>query len=396
VGLNLSVLLEDSRFEEAKLPKKKKLPHQLHWFVDQDYFSNELLGVQAQEVQQYQEVAEKAYQLFVSATNLVIEENRLISFGIPTQYKTLFEYTWNKREDHPYLYGRFDINGVLNGVQGKVIEFNADTCSTLPETLLLQKIHLDQLKGDYASFNYLEESLHLMLGKLKAKLPEDYQPAFLGSSLGYEEDVQNVGMILEAASSQGFHPVYRDLPEVNFSEEGVFVATGDDYMPIDVLFKFFPWDWAINEEPSLMQVLSDIILNEKCIVLNPFYTTLWQNKKFLAFITERFPDNTAIAKTYKDKPFSRDYVSKPVLGRIGENIRIVKTNGQEFRTNGDYGSQDVVYQEYVANPIDKEDYSYQAGVFMVGHKAVALNYRCSEKEIINDDCEFMAHFIKEV
>jgi glutathionylspermidine synthase len=135
VGLNLSVLLEDSRFEEAKLPKKKKLPHQLHWFVDQDYFSNELLGVQAQEVQQYQEVAEKAYQLFVSATKLVIEENRLISFGIPAQYKTLFEYTWNKREDHPYLYGRFDINGVLNGVQGKVIEFNADTCSTLPETL---------------------------------------------------------------------------------------------------------------------------------------------------------------------------------------------------------------------------------------------------------------------
>ena len=235
-----------------------------------------------------------------------------------------------------------------------------------------------------------------MLGKLKAKMPSEYQPAFLGSSLGYEEDVQNVSMILNAASSQGFHPVYRDLPEVSFSEEGIFVETGDDHMPIDVFFKFFPWDWVMNEEPGLMQILTDIILNEKCVVLNPFYTTLWQNKKFLAFITQRFPDNSAIAKTYTDQPLPRDYVSKPVLGRIGENIRIVKTNGQEFKTNGDYANQSVVYQEYVANPKDKEDYSYQAGLFMVGHKAVALNYRCAEKEIVNDDCEFMAHFIKDL
>lgn len=394
MGQNLSDLLEDNRFEEAKLPKKKKLPHQLHWFVEQDYFSNELLGVASSEVNKYQSIAEDAYQVFVAGTELVLEENRLLSFGIPIQYHKLFEYTWNRREDYPYLYGRFDVNGVLDGMPGKVIEFNADTCSTLPETLMFQKIHLDLMKTSYDSFNYLEESIGLMLSKLKGNLPSDYQPAFLGSSLGYEEDVQNVSAILDIASSQGFHPVYRDLPEVNFSEDGIFVETGDDYMPIDVFFKFFPWDWAINDEPGLMDVLSKIILDEKCIVLNPFFTSLWQNKKFLAFLSERFPINDVIAKTYKDQPNFGDYVSKPVLGRIGENVRIVKTNGQEFRTNGDYASQDVVYQEYIANPKDKEDYSYQAGVFMVGHKAVALNYRCAEKEIVNDDCEFMAHFVR--
>ena len=77
VDLNLSVLLEDNRFEEAKLPKKKKLPHQLHWFVEQDYFSNELLGVRSTEIESYKSIAEDAYLLFVEATKLVIAEGSL-------------------------------------------------------------------------------------------------------------------------------------------------------------------------------------------------------------------------------------------------------------------------------------------------------------------------------
>ena len=384
--------MEDKRFREAKIPKKKKLPNSLHWFVDEDYFSDELLGVSANEVDQYREVAEDAYQLFLAGTQLVLDEKKLSTFGIPSAYHGLFEHTWKCRMDVPYLYGRFDVNGVLNGLPGKVIEFNADTCSTLPETVQWQKIHLQQLGGDFEQFNFLEQSLHLTLGQLKEKLPADYKPVFLASTLGYPEDVQNMSVLLDAASSQGFHPMYSDLPEVTFSEDGIFMASGDEYVPVDVFFKLFPWDWVMNEEPELMQILTDIVLNDKCIVLNPFYTTLWQNKKFLSFLTERFPTNSALAKTYSSQP-NGDYVSKPILGRIGENVKISKTNGQTFHTRGDFGNQESVYQEYVANPMDQEMYSYQAGVFMVGHKAVALNYRCAEKEIINDDCEFMAHFI---
>lgn len=389
-----SVLLEDSRFEDADVPKKKKLPPQLHWYRAQDYLTDEMLGVFPNELAEYISVAENAYAVLVEATELAIKENRLITFGIPSSYMDLFHYSWNQRKVHPYLYGRMDINGILNKVAGKMIEFNADTCSTLPETMLWQPIQQEILGKGYEHFNYLEESLTLVLKKLFTDLNADYKPAFLGSSMGHPEDVENVNMVLKMATQSGFHSLYSHLEHVLFNEDGIFVESGQEYIPIDVFFKFFPWDWAINEEPELMQLLNNIILENKCVVLNPFYTMLWQNKKFLAFISEKFPSNTSIAKTSLKIPPLESYVTKPAFGRIGENVKIHHSRGLDSRTDGDYGSQQMVYQEFIANPIDKENYTYQAGVFMVGSKAVALNYRCSDKEIINDDCEFFCHFLK--
>ena len=42
------------------------------------------------------------------------------------------------------MYGRFDISGVINGKSPKLIEFNADTATVLPETAIIQK---EQLAG---------------------------------------------------------------------------------------------------------------------------------------------------------------------------------------------------------------------------------------------------------
>jgi glutathionylspermidine synthase len=395
VGKDHSARLADSRFEDAKVPKKKKLPQSLHWFHEQEYFTDEVLSVNVHEIEQYTKIAEEAYQLFVQATDLAIEENRLISFGIPANFHAFFKHSWENRDNVPYLYGRMDVNGVINRLPGKVIEFNADTCSTLPETMLYQKMQLEGMGGkEYHQFNYLEESLALMFSRLKNHLNVDYKPTVLGTALGYPEDVENVKMILKVAGDQGFHPIYSNLEEVIFSEEeGIFIDAGNESIPIDILFKFFPWDWAIEEEPELAQILATIVMNGKCIILNPFYTMLWQNKKFLTYITEKFPDNQVIAQSFNDRKGYGGYVAKPVLGRIGENVRMVKPDGKEVITTGDYANQPMIYQEFVQNPVDEENYTYQAGVFTVGHKAVALNYRCSEKEIINDDCEFITHFI---
>jgi len=387
---NHSAPLEDNRFLESKIPKKKNLPLQLHWFLEEDYLSKEILGVYNHEVEQYRKIAENAYQLFVENTDKVVKNNELIRFGIPQRYHDLFHYSWNNRDKQPFLTGRFDINGVLNRVPGKVIEFNADTCSTLPETIFWQRIQCEKL-GKGRGFNFLEESLEVVLKQIFDGLNANYQPVFLGSSLGYPEDVQNVNTMLNLAGKQGFHPVYRDLPDVIFSEEGIFLEAGDDYTPVDVLFKLFPWDWVVNEEPELGDLLRSIILNEHAIVLNPFFTMLWQNKRFLSYISEQTASQD-VAKTYSTRPSLSTYVEKPIYGRIGENVRVFHSGGQES-SQGDYAHQSTVFQEYVENPIDQEDYTYQAGMFMVAHKAVALNYRTSKGDIITDDCEYFTHVV---
>jgi len=118
---------------------------------------------------------------------------------------------------------------------------------------------------------------------------------------------------------------------------------------------------------------------------------LWQNKRFLSYISEQTASQD-IAKTYSTRPSLSTYVEKPIYGRIGENVRVFHSGGQES-SQGDYAHQSTVFQEYVENPIDQEDYTYQAGMFMVAHKAVALNYRTSKGDIITDDCEYFTHVV---
>ncbi|WP_299113792.1 glutathionylspermidine synthase family protein [uncultured Winogradskyella sp.] len=383
--------LEDSRFKEIKRLKKKHVPHRLHWYLEEDYFSEELLGLYRSEVEQLRRISDEAFYLFQRATDKIVNENRLDELGIPASFHACIEYSWRNKNKHPFLYGRFDINGGLKSDYGRIIEFNADTCSTIPETLLWQPLQLEKLKGNPQSFNTLKYDINTTLSNLKPLIGKE-NPVFLGTSFGYIEDKENVNCIIDIAYEAGFKPFYSNLENIIFSDEGVFHQIGDEYEDVDVLFKMIPWDWMFNDEPELARTLSELIINDKVVVLNPAYTAIWQNKKFLAYITTNFP-NSILAETYLDKlPSLYNYVKKPVYGRLGENITIEAMGNSEARSDGDFGNQDMIYQKYYPLNKDLENYSYQIGMFYT-IRASAINLRAQQSQIITDDCEFMSHFI---
>jgi glutathionylspermidine synthase len=228
------------------------------------------------------------------------------------------------------------------------------------------------------------------LQTIKSRFNYD-QVNFVASSLGYAEDIENCNTILNTAYKAGFHTQYVDLQEMTFSEEeGIFYELAhDEFQPVDVWFKMIPWDWMFTHEPDLAKLLSRILEKKFALILNPPYTTVWQNKKFMAYITQNFP-NTTIAETYTEVNGLMEYAKKPIYGRIGVNIELhaVKT----YRTQGDYGSQPAVYHQYYPLAVDRENYSYQFGMFYAD-KPLALNVRIQDSLIINDDCDFMPHFI---
>jgi glutathionylspermidine synthase len=386
---SLSGRLGDNRFREVKKLKKKNIPHYLHWFLKEDYFSEELLGVYRHEIDNFKHTAKEAYLIFEKATEKIISERKLALLGIPDFFHECIYYSWANRKRHPFLYGRFDINGGFGENEEKVIEFNADTCSTLPETLYWQTLQFKQLKPGFSSFNDLESELVNRLVELRTQIPVE-NPVFLGASFGYEEDKMNVNSVLDLANKAGFKPFYEDLENVVFSEEGIFYTLGNEYQMVDVWFKMIPWDWMFNEEPELAKIVSNLIVRDLVTVVNPAYSTIWQNKKFLAYITQHFPSN-AIVKTFVNEPGLENYVKKPVYGRIGENIQI-KVLSNQIKTKGDYGNQDCIYQEYHPLPIDMEGYYYQPGVFYI-KDPVALNLRTQNQLVLTDDCEFMSHFV---
>ena len=382
--------LEDSRFKEIKRLKKKDVSHHLLWYLKQDYFTEELLGLYNFEVENFKKISTAAFTLFEKATEKIINENKLVDLGIPDFFHDCIRHTWRDRNKHPFLYGRFDINGGIKQKDTHVIEFNADTCSTLPETIHWQSLQNKELKGNNDSqFNNLSKDIGNILQNLK-KTIDHSNPFILGSSFGYKEDVLNVNSILDIAHEEGYKAFYINLEDVIFSEEnGILYEINGEYQMVDVWFKMIPWDWMFNEEPKLAKELSNIICKDLCSVLNPPYSAIWQNKKFMSYITEHFP-NDFIAKTYLNKPNFNDFVSKPVYGRLGENIDI---NGKlNSKSKGDFANQDKVYQKYYPLEKDMENYYYQTGLFFTD-KPSALNLRAEENPIISDDCEFISHYI---
>lgn len=386
-----SDLLEDSRFKEIKRLKKKHVPNRLHWFLGEDYFSEELLGIYRSEIEQLRRISDEAFYLFQRATNKIIADDKLSELGIPLSFQKCIIHSWKNKTKHPFLYGRFDINGGLKSDYGKIIEFNADTCSTIPETLLWQPLQLAELKGNPQSFNSLNDDIKSSLSLLKSTLNKP-NPTFLGTSFGYIEDVENVNCIIDIAYQAGFKPMYSDLEHVTFSDEGVFYEIGGEFEEIDVLFKMVPWDWMFNDEPELARTLSDLICNDKVVVLNPPYTAIWQNKKFLAYITQNFPNNI-LAETYlQQEARLGEYVKKPVYGRLGENIAVQTNTKARQESKGDFGNQDMIFQKYYPLNQDMEKYYYQIGMFFTT-RASAINLRAQDSMILTDDCEFMSHFI---
>lgn len=383
--------MEDNRFKTVPLLRKQELPQQLHWFLKEEYFTDEVLGLYHAEVENFKKVASEAFEIFQLATHKILRDKNLHLLGIPRFFEECIYYSWEKRAQHPFFMGRMDINGGIGNMPTAVIEFNADTFSTIPETTYWQPIQLAQLNGKQRNFNNLQNHISEGLKTIAYNL-RNPEPVIVASSFGHKEDFLNSATILDVANTLGFNSYYQNIEQVVFSEEGIFYHLVDEYIKADIWYKMIPWDWMFNDEPELAKIMSHIILQDLAVVLNPAYTTIWQNKLFLAYITENFP-NTVIAETYTANRSSfPSFVKKPVYGRIGENVLVRDEYGKEYKSSGDYGNQQAVFQKYVPLAKDSEDYFYQVGVFY-GNEPCALNIRAQDSKILTDDCEFMSHYI---
>lgn len=383
------VPMEDSRFKEVRKLKKKDLPPVLQWLAGQDYLVHEMLGIYSFEMETFKKSSKEAFQIFEKATDKIIQTRQLDYLGIPDFFHSAIRNSWENRADHPFLMGRFDLNGGTDHLETRIIEFNADTFSSVPETLVWQKLQNQETYTSY--FSCMEEELVKKLKDLKNRFDFD-EVHMIASSLGHPEDVANCNALLLQGYQAGLQCLYKNLEEIIFSEEdGIFYDLGNgDYQPVDIWFKMIPWDWMFTFEPELAQTLSVILEKKLAVILNPPYTSVWQNKKFLSYITEHFP-NSCIAETFNEQNGMSLYVKKPVYGRVGENIYL-QSEEKKYQTHGDYSTQPVVYQKYYPLAVDEEKYSYQFGMFY-SDKPLAFNARIQNSKIITDDCDFISHYL---
>ena len=369
------------------------------WMIGEDtlpYLANEVVVVQPAEADGYYKAANELFEMFVAAGQHIIDENRFSELGIPANLIDLISFSWED-DRNIHLYGRFDLAGGLNGEGIKLIEFNADTATCLPETAVVQYAHLKANGFDESrQFNVVFETLTGQFEELLAINP-DLQPTLLLSAMrDFPEDDANVMLIGEAAREAGFDIEFDFVDSVEFSaEEGIFWQNpkNGQFEKLDFWFKLIPWEAIAEEEPELVQLLTEIVRKRLAVVLNPAYTLLFQSKYMLKILWELYPNHPLLLETDTKPLVGKPCVEKVLFGREGANTRILNEDGSERQAaEGNYGNYPKIYQEYVEFPKDAAGYSYQAGIFYAG-EACGLGFRRGGL-ILDNTAGFVGHIIK--
>jgi glutathionylspermidine synthase len=104
-----------------------------------------------------------------------------------------------------------------------------------------------------------------------------------------------------------------------------------------------------------------------------------------------FPNSPYILPCSFGKPLSNSYVRKPVFSREGANTTIVHSNTTLEETDGEYGEEGFVYQEYF--PIPRQAGKTPViGSWLIGGAPAGIGIRESANLITGNTALFCPHF----
>jgi len=364
----------------------------------QHYVAREAVQLAEADAETLLQAADTLYDMLVAAIPDPIPDAFLQQLAIAPNLWEAVRHSWND-ERHWHLYGRFDL--ALTAEGPKLLEFNADTATGLPEAAVVQWASLVAAgqSGDDSQANGLFEGLEDQFRHWRA-LNNDRQATLLLVHLpGSAEDEANCGVLAEAARTAGFADTYvcsvDDMKvSVDGADRGVWAETvPGQWQRFDFLFKLVPWEILADEEPALTADLTHLLLTRDVVVANPAYALLFQSKALLAHLWEVFPHHPLLLEASL-APLPSHHVRKPLLGREGQNVTEVGPDGQPAaEVPGEFGDQPLLYQRWAELPTDAQGRRYQAGVFWAG-EACAIGFR-RDAGLITNLSEFVPHLLVE-
>lgn len=371
------------------------------WHTDLDgsrYISNELVSITQDEAEAFYEATNELYDMYVAAAEYVINNDLFHELGIPFNLVDIIKASW-ENDVHWHLYGRFDLAGGVDGKPIKLIEFNADTPTSLFETAIIQWAMLKFNNLDEAAqFNDVYEALVENFKRL-VTLEEDTSAfdeyyegwKILFSSIAGSVEDENTTRLLEAAARDaGFECDFAFVDEVSFDDENGIFWNEQNW---EYWFKLIPWEMIAIDESDLALIIKNIIKNQKAIILNPAYTLLFQSKGIMKILWDLYPNHPLLLESSFEPLKGKKQVKKPFLAREGANVSIINSDGSiEIQNDGEYANGKFLYQEFADFAKDENGNSYQAGMFFA-FEGCALGFR-KGKDIIDNYSKFVGHIIE--
>ena len=333
------------------------------------------------EVDNLEKATTTLWDLCLKAVQHVIDNKLYSQFKIPENYIEYIEKTWN--EDVPSIFGRFDLcykNGKI-----KMLEFNADTPTSLYEAGIVQWFWLQDFDKNKDQFNSIHEKLIAYWKYLKVYL----QPGKLHFTCLKEtlEDLTNTEYMRDCAIQAGLDTKLVFIDDIGWDENAKqFVDMEDE--SIRNIFKLYPWEWLADEQFG-KNILED---TNQIFWIEPSWKMILSNKAILPILWELNPNCEYLLPAYFDENGMKDYVKKPILSREGANIEMVKHYGTIEKTDGEYGEEGFVYQQLFELPDFDNNYPV-IGSWIIGQEAAGIGIREANNLITDNKSRFVPHLI---
>jgi glutathionylspermidine synthase len=321
------------------------------------------------------------WDLSLGAVQHVVDNKLYPQFCIPDWFVPQIEKSWN--EDHPSIYGRFDLcykNGEI-----KLLEFNADTPTSLYEAGIVQWFWLKDFDPDKDQFNSIHEKLIAYWKYLKNYL----KPGILHVTCLKEtlEDLTNAEYIRDCAIQAGIETKLVFLDDLGW-DDNTKQFLDLEGQPVCNIFKLYPWEWILGDEFG-KHIPED---TNPAFWIEPAWKMILSNKAILPVLWQLYPDCPYLLPAYFEEGRLTNYVKKPILSREGANIELVMKNISLQKTEGIYGAEGFIYQELFTLP-NFSDHFPVIGSWIIGQEAAGIGIREADNLVTDNHSRFVPHLI---
>ena len=353
----------------------------------------------AREIDRLEAATNEIQRLALAAGDVILNQNRLMQMGIPAAAHDAIRTAWNA--EPPALYGRLDF--AYDGTNIKLLEYNADTPTALVEAAVAQWYWLQDCFPDADQFNSLHEKL---IAKWKDLKDYTTSPLYFADA-GSEEDRMTTAYLEDTAQQAGIKTRHIRMAEIGWdARHEVFVDLDDRAM--GTIFKLYPWEWMLAEPfgANALRTLppasslreygprKDRRMWGSTLWIEPIWKMMWANKALLAILWELNPGHELLLPAYLDGPRElTSYVRKPLLGREGQGIAIIR-DGKVVEGAPGWGNADNCVYQGVASMAEAGGKTAVFGSWLIDGESAGMGVRESRGLITNNTSSFVPHLFR--
>ncbi|MFH5773695.1 glutathionylspermidine synthase family protein [Paracoccus sp. NGMCC 1.201697] len=344
-----------------------------------------------------------------AVARVIADDEWLTRLAIPAEHWDFVAESW--RQGEPELYGRFDLCYDGEG-PAKLLEYNADTPTSLYESASFQWLWLEQqqalgvLGPDTDQLNSIHEALVARFGEIIAAGEEVH----FAADAQNPEDYATVETLAWAAREAGLGAHFTDLAQIGLSEEGQFADA--ESRVIGTLFKLYPWEDMLRDD------FAEQLRSSGTRFLEPPWKAILSNKGLLPLLWEMFPGHPNLLPAFfmdevaaalsGGTPAARiarawdvaqsqlraGHVTKPIFSREGAGVSIFQDGRETASTPDDTYSHHPMILQALAPLPEFDGFHPVLGAWMVGEECCGLGLREDRARITHNLSRFKPHFIE--